>query len=1018
MHSLDQSGASSPDPLAISQDGSSPLKPKCRRTPPRKALGITTGNVQSHRFHITTPNSTAAEKTSAPQDLSPWRIQVTVQAEQTRSIENHHEPQTSPSRIFAERTVTTKVPIKSGDEAPIRQRSSRGTPKHPRISRATSISPSRSPAYARSKKSVRSPNKTALMDSPSPIKRGRGRPRKSVVASDTPLSSHRDPKAHDNEPGALLGVVEAEDLHRTVQTKSDVGIPAEGNTLGVDEDVYEYDSILDSEGFSMVSVSSIPSTQGEHRLSSIAKASSSRVTPYAPKGNITPSTGSGSLRLPFPPKPAPVEQEIREIEKPNEGTPRLARVVRAGIALQGVLNPGSSNHGSPLAQRKGSSPLDVATSPKDRLDKLFNGFGLETQRELRAGLRLGEELARRQTQANNPPPSIEVDKDVFGPDPKISYPQLPGVAASHSYGVAATSSANTGSPPFFNAQLPSPSDSDVDANDERMSWKYDTMREDGRSSLNPGSVEARKSPIDRTMLAREAEWQREREAISKQIENANASQVIVIDDSDDENLGGQVACSSQVLNDEDADIWQEEAYISADHPSSADVLPIFLQQEPRKPRRSQLPSPWTKKSQDVSVTTAELDHEDLFWQPKETSAIVRVSACPDVPVQYNSSLQTPPSSQRDQSKDGVQSMSNDKPAKSEVKEQDNPSKHPQTSRPLHQNNRKDRSESNLEHVVIQNEGLEKLEPEISVDEDEKRSDISAQEEDIDTTILSHDYMLGDATGPLDEGTELDVSLACMTTMSITGSFEEVPEPQTPLATLPSPKPSTSKHVRFTDEVFQKAVPKGREVKEAPLPPAPSSWISRAISYLPTLGSSAPTTIPLPASPKRIIQLSRVDKGPLPLYLPWRQAHWWALIHITRQSQADPAALIQFSSTASSAKYLGTVVSVHKWSKKITKQDCALVERFCEVLEKRGTVKGVEATAVEGGKSQWGRRPGQWIGKRVVLSALVAQWACDVQDGLCTVGWSDRTGLKSGSKTEMWSKADLPVDGPGVAYELS
>ncbi|KAL8947100.1 MAG: hypothetical protein Q9222_006583 [Ikaeria aurantiellina] len=1017
MSSFDQSGISSPDPLATSPDGSFPLKSKSRRTPPRKALSTTTGNAQSHQFHITTPKVTAAEQTSPSrsgkgvhQDLSPWRIQVIVQAEQTHPVENHHEPQTSPSKKFTERTFTTKVPIKDGDEPPIVHKKSRGTPRKPRSSRGTSKSPSRSPGNVRSKGNVRSPNKTASADSPSPAKRGRGRPRKSTEGTSEPLSNHQNLKPNDREYLGRPSVVKAEDLDTVKQAKTNGQDVSEGAFWDVQGDVQEYDSVLDSEGFSMVSVSSIPSAQGKSNRPSVAITSSRRVTPCAIKRNITPSKENKSPRLPPPPKPAPSEQGIREIEKPTEGTPRLTRVVRAGVALQGVLDPGNSDRSSPTMSRRRSSPLNVATSPKDRLDKLFNGFGPATQRELRAGLRLGEELARRQTQTTDPLTLVKVDKDIFGSNPEISYPRLPDPATGPGFSLAPPSSGKTGLPPSFNAQLPSPSGSDVNADDDRMSWKFDTMHRNEPSPLNLGSIGGKTVAVDETMLARQAEWQREREAISKEIENANASQVIVIDDSDDENPDSQVRGPPQVPDDADADIWQEEAHNSANQSSSTDVPPVFLQQEPKKPRRSQLPSPWMRKSQDVSFASAEASHEDLFWQPREASVTYKESGCPEISDLHESGLQTPPSSEHSLSKDGAESTDNAKPA---IR---NPSKHPEPSTPLCTKDRTDQSEPSLQQVVIQTESSTKDWPEISVRKDGEKGGTSAEPEDIDTTILNQNSMLGDATGPLDEGSELDVLSACMNEASTTGSFEEVPEPETPLPTLPSPKSSLLKHVRFTDEVLNQDNIEDDKGKEIPLPPAPSSWFSRAISFLLTLGSSIPTTVPLPASPKRIIQLSQVDKGPLPLYMPWTPSHWWALIHISRQLQSGLISS-QPLSMATSANYLGTVVSMDKWSKKITKQDCAVIERFLEVLVKRGTVKGVEAVAAKGGISQWRKVPGQWIDQSVIVSALVSQWACDIQDGICTAGWSDRTGLKSGSKTEMWTKADLPVDGPSVAYEL-
>ena len=111
------------------------------------------------------------------------------------------------------------------------------------------------------------------------------------------------------------------------------------------------------------------------------------------------------------------------------------------------------------------------------------------------------------------------------------------------------------------------------------------------------------------MIAREAEWQREREAVSRQIEMANKSQVIVIDDDTSE---------LRDMSDEDedgSDVWQAEANESRE--PTPEVSEIVERPQIVKPRRMQLPSPWRRNSQVVYSDKVEATEADLFWQPDE-----------------------------------------------------------------------------------------------------------------------------------------------------------------------------------------------------------------------------------------------------------------------------------------------------------------------------------------------------------------------------------------------------------------
>ena len=194
----------------------------------------------------------------------------------------------------------------------------------------------------------------------------------------------------------------------------------------------EFDSILESEGFSMVSVSSLPSAQ-QHSGSWVnhedgTDGPKTRPTPAQVLSSVNPNTHS-QLRTPslasstssMPPPPIPLSRphdSPRPMTKPTDGTPRLGRVVRAGIALQGVLSPSNSTSQVGSAENSTLSASSSAMSSKDRMDQLFDGFGAGTRRELRAGLRLGEELAKRQQRDQDGEKFKErAEDDVFSQDP-------------------------------------------------------------------------------------------------------------------------------------------------------------------------------------------------------------------------------------------------------------------------------------------------------------------------------------------------------------------------------------------------------------------------------------------------------------------------------------------------------------------------------------------------------------------------------------------------------------------------
>ncbi|KAK7182632.1 hypothetical protein PSPO01_11213 [Paraphaeosphaeria sporulosa] len=174
-------------------------------------------------------------------------------------------------------------------------------------------------------------------------------------------------------------------------------------------------TIIDSENFSMISVDSLPSCASVARPAhGVARDSSSHKPPRnhiyldVPSetlhGGADQTTDTRMIHtLPGQPATAPPRYKTPSVEPVDRSnpppvatartsrteaqTPRIGRVVKAGVALQGLLDP---SRVTPDA-----GPSKTVNEHRDHLDDLFRGFSERTRRELHAGLRLGEQLAKR-----------------------------------------------------------------------------------------------------------------------------------------------------------------------------------------------------------------------------------------------------------------------------------------------------------------------------------------------------------------------------------------------------------------------------------------------------------------------------------------------------------------------------------------------------------------------------------------------------------------------------------------------
>jgi hypothetical protein len=346
---------------------------------------------------------------------------------------------------------------------------------------------------------------------------------------------------------------------------------------------------------------------------------------------VTPITFS-SPRLPSPPK-----QIVRRT--PQHQHRGSAGAVFAGIALQDVVSP---DHPSEKSSTRGKAPLSQSIED----DGIFGGFDAGTKRELRAGLRFGEELAKRQS--SSPPAQTKPD-NAFGKQTSLHMFEKEDIQPV------------TGRQPQTQIWR-------GETTVQRTPIQMSNPTVPKQTAFSGAFIQTPENPVSRkreqtlmdTQARREREWQLEREAISRQIQNASESQVIVINSDDDEseaaiNIPGSIGTANKVNeplaaepissldDDDDNDIWLAEAKNSSSphtqqqqpiRPTGSTLFPEAEQKKQQeicrevvsRPRRSLIPSPW-KRGDDVpppeepsTLLSTNLEDQTgiLFWDQQAT----------------------------------------------------------------------------------------------------------------------------------------------------------------------------------------------------------------------------------------------------------------------------------------------------------------------------------------------------------------------------------------------------------------
>lgn len=755
---------------------------------------------------------------------------------------------------------------------------------------------------------------------------------------------------------------------------------------------HEFDSILESEGFSMISVSTLPSGKIGLNLADHGRRGNeedSDLNRSLEEGNTKPALSpqwhqdlgaeaENHVELPSQDEDVPPDSSTDSVERlieyqtpspmslntsnlpkgrplfnPNptraldevtDRTPKILRVVRAGTALHDVIRPLERQEKFGLNDNEEFEPTHSGeTVPNIDDKKPFDRFGAGTQRELRAGLRLGEELAKRWP-ANTSEAShgdSSPDGDAFRPVKDLNNLGSTGPQENLETGAATSGPRQDVSYPVVSyPQLPSPEGSEID----QMSWQTNTpLQSEENSRKTPNSrgqetIEGTSYNHDRTM-AREAEWQQERDAVVRQIEMANASRVIIIGDETEFQDKQQQIKSEET---EDSDIWRAGAQSSAIQSSSPDQQPLNTAQTQNvRPRRGLIPSPWRRQDQ-ANPTVAGVVDSDLFWRPGWTASAEGTS---------------------NEQQDARRGSAESKDSRSIFARRSHP------------------PSSSSTYV----------------------SSTSRRDE-----LIDHDLRKGGGA----------ISISSTVVESIEADESTTRQP---IKTVRSSRVVSSKSSNHFKNATKISKSKGnpRVALTIKTTTRSKSWLSYITSFLPKwirqpfpLQSSHPRR--LPNGNLRLPHAS--SSGPLCRYKPWTLDHWNAL-YVHYAAAREGRVPLTFNPSSRTACHVGVYHRFRKWRKPITREDCAIADAFLADLKIRS--RGRDAAGAAGGKGKCGTcgaecghdgngngdgdGGGDPIDEHQVLGKLFYLWKAGVMHGECEVG-AGTTGWVNG--TEEWWRPQM------------
>lgn len=690
---------SSPDPLASDHMEDLPSHPSSRR---RSAGTASSSKQHSSAAHHRKSNSIeiSPSKTVTEQSLSPWRIRVTVEAEP----EDADMAQVLGGKMQTV-TKTMKIPLREENtNSPTKARKASPAPGRRGVGRR-SVSPARkrhsvtdldivvlgddaeedewgvkpkSPRRRRgsksrtSKKSMPAAKKadsdafeiredegvdcSAQVEETNTVEDGEGgSPELKQIDLNQVNMRMRSGSVKQGD------VVEAEkrvDV-RKVSMNSSMSYPTPSPTAserghsddhtpddGMERREVGYDTVIESEGFTMIDLESLPSVkqmrssphdaretpvpqhEREVHQNTVYDEDTTETTVDAPSiklsGAVTEDTEDSEPLLSSPPSGVsggkPKTYSIGHLQLPSstnvhrhrhvtplpQSSPQLPsppppprsvmarkpspansdKAMEAGMALRDAVTPehSFSNEDESIMQARSREE-----------DSVFGDFSSSTRRELRAELRFGEELGRRQNDKRQ-----EVAEPPVAPANKMFTTAQPQIWRGE------TTVQHT--PPALLAAQKQASGSSIETN-----------ALDGKNATEL-SNEARW----------EAHWREERDDVIRQAKEASGSKVIVIgSDHEDEGYDEGVDVGAGIDADEtEGDIWLAEAKNASLSPRETPTKPQEEQEHDRGlPRRKLIPSPWKRGEQievdanATSLMTGDESMSGLLWkQDRDNSA--------------------------------------------------------------------------------------------------------------------------------------------------------------------------------------------------------------------------------------------------------------------------------------------------------------------------------------------------------------------------------------------------------------
>ena len=766
------------------------------------------------------------------------------------------------------------------------------------------------------------------------------------------------------------------------------------------EEHHQYDSILESEGFSIISMSSLPSAgvhsgspveqdggtqqrpepKGEYNSDMLLPTSAPVVSGYSDISSIeqdhapfeftSPPTQRPSIRATpacsnspvVPNAPTAPEPCTRDLECSGDGTPKLVRIVRAGNALQDAVETGPGKQTNDRSrvdenlsenekmeafttQDKSITNSNSKGSEKDAGDP-FSSYGGGTVRELRAGLRLGEELAKRPSMIPTPCDINAKSAENFAKArqiaEKLKSSHTPHLNGTESQALSIESESIY--PKLPNEQLPSPART-LSSNDESVLHELntDTLKQTHAPSSPPF--------IDQTMLAKEAEWQLEREAVSRQIQMANSSQVIVID-SDDSNLSSKADDNLTLESYSE----NEKQAVCQKHPS----LPVSKtpSTETSRPQNS---TNTEKRSADISMDSS----SNLFWRPDETHVDAtrkrreRRRQARESRIPKDDLVARPSLPQEWTSDSSVSSILSQLMVNSANQFTD-------TVQAKSAPNSPDKGDLETNEPITRHTSQESFTPKASPEPE--------------TSRLTPTNSSSGAPGPNKKKPKLTDSL-------IDPAILRLKEDELQQRTA-SPSPMTAN--------------------------PPSSWLGALARPLTSIFStktaarnSEPSAPAFPPATKSDILCSSKAE-PLSAFGPWKLAHFHALEPLYYAAFLYGAFIFPYNPSSPSAKYLGMLVRTSLgWERQITETDCGVTDAFMVLLRERSQQQQQPQSSRRRVKSS-NAAP---IDEALVVRMCVQIWGEMVMRGdvdLSSKKLRERGGERAGKRREgdrTWTAAD-------------